>query len=108
MWFTGGSASGITPLQRTGRAERSSSFQRGSVPGRPLNADPLSAGGVKWKRGAAASWLRGFVVNPDGSMGEAPMPRCLCGAAILDARGRRPYFAVDMHLHAVRPADVNT
>jgi hypothetical protein len=31
--------------QRTGRAERSAYLQRGSVPGRPLNADPLSNAG---------------------------------------------------------------
>ena len=30
------------PLQRTGRASRSSSFERWSVPARPLNVAPLS------------------------------------------------------------------
>src|SRR4051812_25997192 len=37
-------------LQRTGRAEPSLRFQRGSVPGRPLNADPLfGRGNALWK-----------------------------------------------------------
>jgi arsenite methyltransferase len=75
-------------MQWTGRAKRSLQFERGSVPGRPLNAGPFGGPG-KWDRCATAAGATrmGERVTPRrrGSHGiDAPFaPAFLAGLAVL-------------------------